>query len=323
LGTHIRMFNGTDEEYAALVALNQVLEPDESVTVSVMRQMDMSHRDHHGLFVRYVAEVKGQIVGSGAYYPSEDHKEILVFSLQIHPRFQTSDVPARMQDHLIAQILRHHPPKIASDTKEDQIYRIRLLETAGFDLKMRFPRSLWDVTTVDPSPYVVLEENLRTQNIELVTLTDVIKQDPDWQHNIWRMFNQILVDIPSPHPVTETPFEEYAEYYSGELFRPDSWAIALDRNERGVAQYVGMCVVNIMRSRTNTLFAGITGTVRSHRRRKIATALKLKTALYAREHGYRYIYTNNEENNPMYDLNLRLGFQPLPAWLYYEKSTEV
>jgi hypothetical protein len=31
------------------------------------------------------------------------------------------------------------------------------------------------------------------------------------------------------------------------------------------------------------------------------------------------IETYNEENNPMYALNLALGFKPQPAWLEFEK----
>jgi mycothiol synthase len=48
--------------------------------------------------------------------------------------------------------------------------------------------------------------------------------------------------------------------------------------------------------------------------------LKVCSARYAQQHGYRYITTDNEENNPMYRLNLQLGFEPLPAWVYYEKQ---
>ena len=100
---------------------------------------------------------------------------------------------------------------------------------------------------------------------------------------------------------------QYAAYYEGELFRPESWAIALDSAQAGAGRYVGMCVVNVMPIRPDTLFAGITGVIPGHRRRKIATALKACSVNYARRHGYGCIYTNNEENNPMYGLNLRLG----------------
>jgi len=103
------------------------------------------------------------------------------------------------------------------------------------------------------------------------------------------------------------------------MFRPDSWALAVDANQEGGPGYVGMGVVNIMPTRPDTLFEGIIGVVPSHRRRKIATMLKGCSFQYAQEQGYAYIYTDNEEDNPMYKLNLLLGFEPLPAWVYYEK----
>jgi len=133
------------------------------------------------------------------------------------------------------------------------------------------------------------------------------------------MFAIIESDVPNPDPSESTPFVTYAEYYDDEYFRPDSRAIALDTNGKGAQQYVGMSVVNIMPTRPDSLYAGITGVIPSYRRMRIATMLKANSARYAQTHGYRYIYTNNEENNPMYKLNLQLGFDPLPAWVYYEK----
>ena len=169
---------------------------------------------------------------------------------------------------------------------------------------------------VDLAKYEPVLEGVQQQGIRFVTLTDVMASDPNWQHNVWQLFGQIERDIPMPHPEPPTPFAEYAEYYKGEYFRPDTWAIAVDEND----EYVGMCVVNVMGRRPYYLFAGITGVIRSHRRRKIATALKLQSILYAQQNGFHTIYTNNEENNPMFQLNLDLGFKPLPAWTYYEKS---
>jgi len=64
---------------------------------------------------------------------------------------------------------------------------------------------------------------------------------------------------------------------------------------------------------------GITGVLPSHRRLGIATALKLKTVEFAKAYGAKTIETGNEENNPMYDLNMKLGFKPTPAWLTFEK----
>lgn len=309
----IRPFAATDAEYGALVAIHKALEPGELVTVDKLRQSD-------GVYVaHFVVVVNGRIAGSGGYFPSEDDSTIMMFAIHAHPDFQVSNIPAQLQTHLFAQIEKHQPRALGSEPKDNQTYRVRLLEEAGFDLKMRFPRSILDVAACEIPLYVNIMEELAAQGIELVTLTDVMRRDVQWQEHIWRLFNQINQDIPSPHPVEEVPFAEYAEYYEGEDFRPDSWQIAIDTNKSGAEQYVGMCVVNISSTRANSLFAGITGTIRSYRRRKIATALKVKSFEYAQRHGYQYILTNNEENNPIYDLNRQLGFQPLPAWLYYEK----
>lgn len=309
----IRPFAPTDEAYAALLAIHKALEPDELVTVDKLRQADEEYLTH------FVVVVNGRIAGSGGYFPAEDDNTIMMFALHIHPDFQASEVPAQLQAHLFADMKKHQPRTLASEPKENQTYRVRLLAEAGFTLKMRFPRSILDVAACDLSSYVNILETLTAQGLEFVTLTEVMHRDEKWQEHIWRLFNQINQDIPSPHPVEEVPFAEYAEYYEGEDFRPDSWQIAVDTSKSGAEQYVGMCVVNISSTRAHSLFAGITGTIRSYRRRKIATALKVKSIAYARQHGCHYILTNNEENNPMYDLNRQLGFQPLPAWLYYEK----
>lgn len=63
-----------------------------------------------------------------------------------------------------------------------------------------------------------------------------------------------------------------------------------------------------------------TGVVRSHRRRGITTAMKLRAIQWAQANGYESIETDNEENNPMYAINMQLGYQPMPAWLSYQKE---
>jgi len=63
------------------------------------------------------------------------------------------------------------------------------------------------------------------------------------------------------------------------------------------------------------LYTGLTGVLRSHRRKGIATALKVSGVRYARDYGATVVETDNEENNPMFALNLQLGFEERPAWL--------
>lgn len=58
----------------------------------------------------------------------------------------------------------------------------------------------------------------------------------------------------------------------------------------------------------------LAGVLPAYRQQGIATALKLSTIEFARRQGALKIDTGNEERYPMFDLSLKLGFQPkLPA----------
>jgi mycothiol synthase len=310
----IRPFQPNDHDYNALIQINTFHHPDEQLTVEILRQEDAEFNKEYSA-VRVLGEIDGQAIARGDYWHEPGLRQ-LHFALYVMPAWQETAVPAQMHRYLLAEIEKLQPKKIVSEPKEDEAFRTQLLAADGFQFLMRFPRSSLDVNQVQTADHEPVLDAVRQQGIRFVTLTDVMAADPDWQHNIWQLFTQIEQDIPMPQPEPPTPFEEYANYYQGDDFRPNSWAIAVDET----AGYVGMCVVNVMRKRPYGLFAGITGVIRSHRRRKIATALKICSIQYAQQNGFQTIYTNNEENNPMYQLNLDLGFKPLPAWAYYEKS---
>jgi len=55
----------------------------------------------------------------------------------------------------------------------------------------------------------------------------------------------------------------------------------------------------------------------------VATAMKVAAISFAQETGITEIDTDNEENNPMYQINLQLGFQPMPAYLDFIKKFAV
>ena len=310
----IRPFQSNDQDYDALIQMNVFRNPDEVVTREILRQDDAEFTAENTV-VRVLGEIDGQVIAQGDFWHEPGSKEVR-FAFYVVPTWQETAVPTQMHQYLLTEVAKLQPEKVISEPKESELFRTSLLEADGFQLLMRFPRSELDVTQVKTADYAPVLTAVQQQGIRFTTLTEVMDNDPEWQHNIWQLFGQIERDIPTPYPEEPTPFAEYANYYKGDDFRPDSWAIAVDEN----AGYVGMCVVNVMRKRPTTLFAGITGVIRSHRRRKIATALKIRSIQYALENGFTTIYTNNEENNPMFQLNLDLGFRPIPAWVYYEKT---
>ena len=67
-------------------------------------------------------------------------------------------------------------------------------------------------------------------------------------------------------------------------------------------------------------WTGGLGVLKKYRRKGIATALKIKAIEKLLEKGVTDVRTDNEENNPMYKINVALGFKPVPFSLDYSKN---
>ena len=65
-----------------------------------------------------------------------------------------------------------------------------------------------------------------------------------------------------------------------------------------------------------------TAVARTHRRRGLSTALKLKAFEHAAEIGATMITTQNHHHNPMLDLNLKLGFERVGTLVEFTRSIE-
>ncbi|MCK4410255.1 MAG: GNAT family N-acetyltransferase, partial [Candidatus Eisenbacteria sp.] len=126
---------------------------------------------------------------------------------------------------------------------------------------------------------------------------------------------EYLQDVPFPDPITKMPFERYMGEVTGPGGMPESWFIAVDDG-----RYVGMSQLWRNLADPKLLQTGLTGVARSHRRRGLATALKVRAIMGAKEMGVESIRTDNEEDNSMYLLNVKLGFKPIPSWLSYKNK---
>ena len=74
------------------------------------------------------------------------------------------------------------------------------------------------------------------------------------------------------------------------------------------------------KSEPHKAWTGGLGVLKKYRRRGIAIALKIKAIEVLLKKGVIDIRTDNEENNPMYKINVALGFKPVPFSLDYLKN---
>jgi len=312
----IRPFVPTDAEYQAMVGINNANWPDELSAVESLKYRDRT-RNPKFLFHRVVGEVGGEIVGYGGCLESEwCHKPgKYVLWVQVHPDHQRNGYGSAIYDHLVEFLAAHDPIELGADTREDRGECIRFLENRGFESVMRYQVSRLDVDAFDPSRFAGAREKVESQGIEILTNKQLPERLDDWDRKYWRLNMEIWRDVPLPDPPTEVEFEQFIKELDSPNYDPSLHLAAVDGDE-----LVGMTGFWISLAEPTKLYTGLTGVLRSHRRRGIATALKVAALELAKSRGAKILETDNEENNPMYLLNVELGFEPTPAWLDFTKK---
>ena len=330
----IRPFEATDEAYARDVEINNALWPDELNTVENLKYDD-AHRSPDYFFQRSVVilndpsgslEQNGKIIGliwcgqdPWSYEPGKYY-----IGFHVDPAFSQLEYgkngigPATMS--YLVNLLNSREPALRRLTtmwREDKPDRLKFLKGQGFKQVMRFQDSKLDLTAFDPTPFLEKVDLAQSYGIRLVSLSEMKTMFKDWLERVYEMEMDIGPDEPMAGEFTAQPLEEYAKAFNHPSFLEDCWFIALDGD-----QSVG--VSNIWNNKANPqkLYTGFTGVRRTHRRRGIAIALKLRAIEAAQKRGATSLITGNEENNPMYQINLKLGFKPRPGWLEFHKTLE-
>lgn len=314
-GLTIRPFNNSDQDYANYVALSNTVYARYPTTVAA-RQREDEKREPKYKFGRFVAEQDGVYVAHATYsqmkWAYDPHRFTL--SVAVDPDHRRQGIGAALYRHLLQKIAPFAPTKLKSWTFEDEPDAIHFLARRGFAQQMRFPCSRLKVASFDPEPFAWAAARASADGIRLTTLAAW----GDTEAHFRQMYDfdvMMTHDIPTPDPITPVPFEKWAEWRDEPNYAPDQAFLALDGET-----IVGMSILAPALAQKERLYQWLTGTHRDYRRRGIATALKVMGIRMAQRKGYTEILTDNEENNPMYQINLKLGFQSQPAELSFAKE---
>lgn len=315
----IRPYEPTDIDIAAAVKFVNEVWPNQPSTVEIWKHND-SIRNPKRFDRRFVGEVDEEvgkrIVAMGfisdriwAQKPGKYYIDIY-----IDKKYRGEGIDELFYPHLLANLADKQPTELGIGCKEDNVVRMKFLEQKGFKQTMRDPCSELDVPGFESNSFTAYTEKMASSGIVIYDLAGLQKIHPDWMQKLYDLEMVIERDVPDTDDFTPAGLEEYAKHFQRITFRADAWFVAVDGDD-----YVGMSSLWTNKVLDDVLSVGITGVLPSHRRRGIGTALKLKTIEFAQKYGARIIETGNEENNPMYTLNMNLGFNPTPAWLSFEK----
>lgn len=315
---HIHAPEPAAVDYATIAAVRNAVWIDEPITVEQMRHFDETWPATY-LSQRLLVEMDGAIVAVGHYF--ENHWQYQPgkydVDLVVHPAYQGRGIGVALYDHVLARLADSVPTltSLVSSTREDQTRGVRFLTDRGFQTIMRWARSQLTLAAFDFAKFVQAEVRPNAAGIHLYSLQELAAQDPAWQHKGYALDLVAGQDAPSPDPMSAVSFESYVENTFGHPgWLPEGCFAAVTAD----GTWVGITELSRTSDpeRLNTPWTAVHP---GYRRHGIATALKVRAIRFAQRWGAQVISASNEENNPMYQLNLQLGFTPLPAALTMKK----
>jgi len=321
LKTDITIRKFEERDYAGVVAVGNAIFPDRPGTVEEWRYDD-EHYDKKCVNERYVAEDRssGTTLGYAGHWHMawSFHPRKFGMEIRVHPDHQRNGIGSALWLRLQEVLRDHQAIDVKTQIWEKMPSGIAFATRHGFHEVMRAWESRLEVGTFDFKRFIPHVHQALASGVTITTLTAERVRDAQNLKRIHAVDVELSADVPRPPDETRTPidFNMWHDYtVEGPWSIGDAYFLAVVDGE-----YAGLS--NLFKPKTGDwLNQGLTGVRRPYRGRHLATALKVKTVEYARDHGIREIRTFNEINNaPMLAINVKFGFVRQPAWITFMKE---
>lgn len=189
------------------------------------------------------------------------------------------------------------------------------IESHGYKFDQANPESILHLADLDLTPFQSAIDNLNNSGLRIFSLKQLLEEDPE---NGFARYHELDIrltqDVPLPYEFTGEPLDSFVKGFMCEEKSFPFIQIVADRDHLVATS---MLFQNKVDGRY--FGTGLTGVDRAYRRRGIAKAIKAINFNLAKQAGGTQITCDNEENNPMLQLNYDLGFKPYWVWHSYSK----
>lgn len=315
----IRPFDYSDADYTAITTIHNLVDPERPRSEQDSRNDDEEATEKYRLG-RLLAFVDDQPVGEAWYgqFPWSYRPGKFWMGIKVIPDFRNQGIGTALYTALMETLAEFDPTYFVSGVWENEPHSIRFVEKREFVYAMRYPFSVFNPQTFDPTPFTDAIQRFEEKGYTIKTVTEFKKENEGWGPILHELINTISMDVPSPEPHVASPYEEWLPRFENyKTLIQDAYFIAFDG---GKPMALSFLLKNT--AKPESLHQGLTGTLRAYRRQGIARVLKIHGFNWAKAQGYTQIETDNEENNPMYALNMQLGFEARPAELEYIKDLQ-
>ena len=310
-----RKFEETDKDYAIYEKIETAIWGEFGMGTDKFRHENKTRNPKYDWHI-VVVEMDGEPIAYGQYgenYWNQTPNEYEVVLL-VHPDYQGRGIGRAFEEWVSAEYLTKRPVKrLVTGTRSDKPDAIAFLERRGFEKGAPYNASILYLDKFDPTKLTPIVEKVQAAGLTLQTLAQWQQVEPNWAQK-WEELEYILEqDEPHPSQPARLPFDEFvAMRFSGPDYTPETWYLATD-GERlaGISMLVPHPLADDM---VNTYWTGVD---RDYRRIGLATALKTMALNNAKQFGIKRVFTGNHADNPMYTLNIDLGFEPIWTWYEY------
>ena len=316
----VRPFESTELDYAALAELMNQDWPNNPSTVEFWKQNDSTRKPKY-MHRRYIGEIKTknskQIVAVGFVNNrgllTEPGKYNIKFCIDKEFKDQGFDEP--IYNQMITELADKDLVALKTEIPENHGPRVQLFQQKGFQQsKMPKRYAQLDISRFDFDHLAEYADKVAASGIKIVNVQNLKMEDANWMQKLYNLDTAIEKEFRSANEYKHMEFDAYVKMLEDPKFLSKGQLVAIDGDD-----YVGISSLWPDPVDEEILYVGTTKILLSHRRRGIATALKLKSIAFAQSYGAKAIQTRNEVNSPMHSLNLKLGFKPGIILLSLEK----
>ena len=317
----IKKFKATDIEFKELARVDNlvnhdcIFHPDDD-------KNDWKIRDKSLIRDRLLLYNNDKLIGALYYSQGRDENNRTTFyTLNLDPSYNHKGYRALLYNKMLELVKEFNCNKLLTGIYEHPNYKEhqKLLIKEDFKLVQTNREYSCDIRKVNMKKYYPLIEKLELEGIKFYDSRDQMKEFPNHYRKLEELNWTYAQDFPIPDGVEHTriPFEQAMKQQ-----------IDFEKNSYGVEivavtdeQYIGSTDVEVYsKTEPHKGWTGGLGVLKEFRRKGIATALKIKAIEKLLMRGVTEVRTDNEENNPMFKINVSLGFKSVPFSLEYMKE---
>jgi GNAT superfamily N-acetyltransferase len=318
-GIRLRAYRPEDDTTAYVEIHNLIYSPERTTVEQELYWESIYPQDNPRL--RYTAEnADGQAVATSACLRPfwMDAPGVFWLEIMVHPEWRRLGIGWAMLAALESFARERGATILRTNCREDFAASVDFLKRARFsNIGIRY-ESVIDVQTFDETPFLPMLEGVRGAGYRLTSLAEERPVTPDADRRLYDLVVTTAAEVPFPGGAVHR--ETFENWRKGNLESPTSDPAAMFVAKWG-DEYVATTTLYLPPNSVEPVITSMTGVLREHRRRGLATALKLLSFRYLRERGFREVRTHNDTANPpILNLNEKMGYRRLPGWLAWDKA---